>query len=149
LVVRPGYEYPKLVKLGSELNIKNASSQKEFSELYNYVWRGIDSLLTGVKTIYYSPVGVLNNVSFSALINDNKNQSDSSKSNWSYLMDRYELNQLTSTRYLADRTLKKNESLPLSIKLIGGVNYSDLPISKDSIKINEKKYIIKDDEIIS
>lgn len=137
LVVRPGYEYPKLVKLGSELNIKNASSQKEFSELYNYVWRGIDSLLTGVKTIYYSPVGVLNNVSFSALINDNKNQSDSSKSNWSYLMDRYELNQLTSTRYLADRTLKKNESLPLSIKLIGGVNYSDLPISKDSIKINE------------
>jgi hypothetical protein len=68
LVVRPEYEYPKLVKLGSEVNIKNASSQKEFSDLYKYVWRGVDSLLTGVKTVYYSPVGELNNVSFSALI---------------------------------------------------------------------------------
>jgi CHAT domain-containing protein/Tfp pilus assembly protein PilF len=137
LVVRPNYEYPKLVKLGSELNIKNASSQKEFSELYKYVWSGIDSLLTGVKTIYYSPTGELNNVSFSALISENNNQLDSSKSNWSYLMDQYNLHQLTTTRYLADVTLKRNDSLPLSIKLIGGVNYSDLPLSKDSIEINE------------
>ncbi len=137
LVVRPNYEYPKLVKLGSELNIKNASSQKEFSELYKYIWSGIDSLLTGVKTVYYSPVGELNNVSFSALISANKNQSDSSISNWSYLMDRYDIQQVTTTRYLAHGTLKKNESIPLSIKLIGGVNYSDLPQSKDSIEINE------------
>ena len=137
LVVRPGYEYPKLVKLGTEINIKNSSSQKEFSELYNYVWKGIDSLLLGVKTIYYSPVGELNNVSFSALMSETNNQSDSLKSNWSYLMDRYNLHQLTTTRYLADGTLKRNDSLPLSIKLIGGVNYSDLPLTKDSIQINE------------
>ena len=137
LLVRPGYEYPKLVKLGSELNIKNACSQKKFSDLYNYVWRGVDSLLTGVKTVYYSPVGELNNVPFSALINDNNYQSDSSKSNWSYLIDRYDLHQVTTTRYLADGTLKDNESIPLSIKLIGGVNYSDLPLSNDSIEINE------------
>jgi CHAT domain-containing protein len=38
---------------------------------------------------------------------------------------------------LADGTLKKNESIPLSIKLIGGVNYSDLPLSKDSVYVNE------------
>jgi CHAT domain-containing protein len=137
IVVRPGYEYPKLVKLGSELNIKNSSSQKEFSELYNYVWKGIDSLLTGVKTIYYSPVGELNNVSFSALMSETNNQTDSTKSNWSYLIDRYDLHQVTTTRYLADGTLKKNESIPLSIKLIGGVNYSDLPLSKDSVYVNE------------
>jgi len=137
LVVRPEYEYPKLVKLGSELNIKNASSQKEFSDLYNYVWRGIDSLLSGVNTIYYSPVGELNNVSFSALMSENKNQSDSTKSNWSYLIDRYDLHQVTTTRYLADGTLKRNDSLPLSIKLIGGVNYSDLPLTTDSVAINE------------
>ena len=139
LVVRPGFEYPKMVKLGSELDIKNASSQKEFSELYNYVWKGIDSLLDGVKTIYYSPVGELNNVSFSALINENKknNQSEKTGSNWSYLMDHYELHQLTTTRYLADGTLKKNKTIPLSIKLIGGVNYNDLPIVKDSVKKTE------------
>lgn len=137
LVIRPEYEYPKLVKLGSELNIKNASSQREFSDLYKFVWVGIDSLLTGVKTIYYSPVGELNNVSFSALVSENKNQSDSSKSNWSYLIDRYDLHQVTTTRYLADGTLNRNDSLPLSIKLIGGVNYSDLPLSKDSLEENE------------
>lgn len=137
LVVRPGYEYPKLVKLGSELHIKNAVLQKEFSELYKYIWSGIDSLLIGVKTIYYSPSGELNNVSFSALINENHSQLDPSNSNWTYLMDRYDLHQLTTTRYLADGILNKNEPLPLSIKLIGGVNYSDLPLSKDSIEINE------------
>ena len=137
LVVRPGYHYPKLVKLGSELNIKNVSSQREFSDLYKYVWSGIDSLLTGVKTIYYSPVGELNNVSFSALMSENKNQSDSTKSNWSYLIDRYDLHQLTTTRYLADGIIKKNNSLPLSIKLIGGVNYTDLPTAIDSLLITE------------
>ncbi len=137
LIVRPMYEYPKLVKLGSELNIKNSSSQKEFSELYNYVWKGIDSLLIGVKKIYYSPVGELNNVSFSALMSETNNQSDSTKSNWSYLIDRFDLHQVTTTRYLADGTLKKNESIPLSIKLMGGVNYSDLPLAKDSVVINE------------
>lgn len=139
LVVRPEYEYPKLVKLGSESNIKSSCSQREFSDLYNYVWRGIDSLLSGVKTIYYSPVGELNNVSFSALISENKinNQLDSAKSNWSYLMDHYELHQLTTTRYLADGTLKKNKEMRLSIKLIGGVNYTDLPILNDTINKEE------------
>ncbi len=139
LVVRPEYEYPKLVKLGSESNIKSSCSQREFSDLYNYVWRGIDSLLTDVKTIYYSPVGELNNVSFSALISENKtnNQLDSAKSNWSYLMDHYEFHQLTTTRYLADGTLKKNKEMPHSIKLIGGVNYTDLPILKDTINKEE------------
>lgn len=137
LVVRPEYEYPKLVKLGTELNIKKAISQKEFSELYKYVWSGIDSLLNSVKTIYYSPSGELNNVSFTALINENNKQLDSSKSNWSYLMDRYDLHQLTTTRYLADGTLKKNESIPLSIKLVGGVNFTDLPLVKDSINKEE------------
>ena len=141
LVVRPEYEYPKLVKLGSEVNIKNASFQKEFSELYNYVWRGVDSLLLGVKTVYYSPVGELNNISFSALISDIKtsNQIDTNQPNWSYLIDRYELHQLTTTRYLADETLKKNKPLPLSIKLVGGVNYSELPLVKDSISKEESK----------
>ena len=139
LVVRPEYEYPKLVKLGSEVHIKNASYQKEFSELYNYVWRGVDSLLLGVKTVYYSPVGELNNISFSALISDIKtsNQIDTNQSNWYYLMDRYELHQLTTTRYLADESLKKNKPLPLSIKLVGGVNYSELPLVKDSISKEE------------
>jgi CHAT domain-containing protein len=137
LVVRPEYEYPKLVKLGSEVKIKSACSQKEFPELYNYVWRGIDSLLSGVKTIYYSPVGELNNVSFSALIYRNLKEIDSSKSNWSYLIDKYDLHQLTTTRYLADGTLNKKEQISHSIKLIGGVNYADLPIVKDSVEKTE------------
>lgn len=106
--------------------------------MVNYtVFSRIDSLLFGVKTIYYSPVGELNNVSFSALMSETNNQSDSLKSNWSYLMDRYNLHQLTTTRYLADGTIKRNDSLPLSIKLIGGVNYSDLPTIKDTVQITE------------
>ncbi len=139
LLVRSEYDYPKLVKLGSESLIKSSCSKMEFSELYDYVWKGIDSLLTGVNTIYYSPAGELNNVSFSALICQNEASilKDSSKSNWSYLIDKYELHQLTTTRYIADGTLKKNDSIPLSIKLIGGINYIDFPTVQDSVQTTE------------
>jgi hypothetical protein len=144
LVVRPDYEYPKLVSLGEEDAIRTAVQNKDFSTLYNEAWKGIDSLLVGVKRVYYSPAGELNNVSFSALcteegnefIASNKekkrgvvigNDKTTTKACNAVLMDKYELHQLTTTRYLADGTLKKEKPMQPSLALVGGINFDEIP----------------------
>jgi len=146
LVVRPGFEYPKLVKLGKEDDIvlANQAKAQDFSALYDLIWESTDSLLSGVKTIYYSPTGELNNISFNALCfeasdsllvtagsaqrgEELETASSSTHICNSVLMDKYTMHQLTTTRYLADGTLKKNRTLNYSITLAGGINYDDIP----------------------
>jgi tetratricopeptide (TPR) repeat protein len=144
LVVRPDYEYPKLVCLGEEEDIRTATQNKDFSALYNEAWKGIDSLLVGVKRVYYSPAGELNNVSFSALCTEEGNElvatnkdknrgvvigsnKTTTKACNEVLMDKYELHQLTTTRYLADGTLKKEKPIQPSLALVGGINFDDVP----------------------
>ena len=156
LVVRPGYEYPRLVKLAPETDIKNALAVNDFALLYELVWQGIDTLLTGVNTVYYSPVGELNNIAFSALCFE---AGDSLKAAMSaanrgiligseetvvrscnaVLMDKYTLHQLTTTRYLADGTLKKDRPLNSSITLLGGINYDDVPKVENVIEREESE----------
>ena len=144
LVVRPGYEYPKLVCLGEEDVIRSAAQNKDFSALYKEAWKGIDSLLVGVKRVYYSPEGELNNVSFSALCTEEGNElvasnkeknrgvvignnKTSTKACNAVLIDKYELHQLTTTRYLADGTLKKEKPMQPTLALVGGINFDDIP----------------------
>jgi len=143
LVVRPNYEYPKLVTLGNEEAIRTATQNKDFSSLYNLVWKDLDTLLTGVKTVHYSPAGVLNNVSFSAMCFEagdsvlasfelnrgviiSKNNKKKQSCN-AVLMDKYKLHQLTTTRYLADGTLKREKPMQPSLALLGGINFDDIP----------------------
>jgi hypothetical protein len=144
LVVRPDYEYPKLVCLGEEDVIRSPAQNKDFSALYNEAWKGIDSLLVGVKRVYYSPAGELNNVSFSALCSEEGNEAVATNKDKNrgvvigsnktttracneVLMDKYELHQLTTTRYLADGTLKKEKPMQPSLALVGGINFDDIP----------------------
>jgi hypothetical protein len=144
LVVRPDYEYPKLVRLGEEDAIRTATQNKDFSTLYTETWKGLDSLLEGVKRVYYSPAGELHNVSFSALCTEEGNElvatnkdknrgvvignnQTTTKACNAVLMDKYELHQLTTTRYLADGTLKKEKPMQPSLALVGGINFDDIP----------------------
>jgi tetratricopeptide (TPR) repeat protein len=156
LIIRPTYEYPKLVKLGKEDDIVLANQPKaqDFSALYDLIWESTDSLLSGVKTIYYSPTGELNNISFNALCfeasdsllvtagsaqrgEELETASSSTHICNSVLMDKYTMHQLTTTRYLADGTLKKNRPLNYSITLAGGINYDDIPATEDNIHREE------------
>jgi tetratricopeptide (TPR) repeat protein len=132
LLVRSDYEYPKLVKIGSEPEVKEAIQMKDLSTLYSLVWQGIDSLLEGVDRVYYSPDGELNNLSFSGLYRL-ENESDSI----SYLIDRYELHQLTTTRYLADGTLLKQKPFESSAVLLGGIDYNQIPCVIALTKVEE------------
>ena len=124
LIVKQGDKYPALVKLCSEDELKRFSPEKELNDLYSLLWKPISNQLTGIKTIYYTPAGLMNNIPFQALYEDKMEGRE-------YLMDKYSLNQLTSTRYLA-LGLKKRAEEPIetNIALFGGVNYNDLPDSK-------------------
>lgn len=84
------------------------------TDMYNLIWRPIDSLLRAksVKTVYYSPSGLLHRVSFAAL----------PVSSRKVLANRYSLNQLGSTRSLVQQ---QAEPLAhnLNVQLFGGVQY--------------------------
>lgn len=80
-------------------------------QLYNLVWSPIEKQLVGVKRVYYSPIGTLNAVSFSALANDD-----------GVLSDRYSLQLLSSTAELI-RLKNNSNSLPDNATLYGGISY--------------------------
>jgi CHAT domain-containing protein len=121
LIVKLGVKYPQLVKICKENELKQYSPEAELKDIYDLVWKPLSPYLNGIKTIYYSPAGLLNNIPFQALYKEENGQRE-------YLMDKFTLHQLTSTRYLA-LDLKKKEQEPIdnSIALFGGINYNDYP----------------------
>jgi CHAT domain-containing protein len=146
LVLRHDVSAPQLVRLCTEKQLAAIAPKSGFSSLYPLVWEPIDSLLSNIRTVYYAPVGVLSNVPFHALYKA-KNEGDlltaavtnkrgvtvgeeatSSENGAEYLLDRYTLHQLSSTRWLALGLREKTETpLQPSIALVGGVDYDMLP----------------------
>jgi CHAT domain-containing protein/Tfp pilus assembly protein PilF len=128
LVLRPQFEYPKLVYLTEtnslfdhlkrELNENNTSQIYRIyeSELtYELIWKPLDSLLVGAETVYYSPVGLLHTVSFAAIrLPDNR-----------YLSDKYQLNLVTSTRQIVFPYSDFRLSNISSAALFGGIYYAN------------------------
>jgi CHAT domain-containing protein len=101
-------------KPGNSADIEN--------NLYNLIWKPVEELLKGAETIYYSPVGMLNLISFDAIpCPDNK-----------YLSDRYKMVAVTSTR----EVIRKNDEIfhssgNLKAVFYGGINYdSDTSVMK-------------------
>jgi CHAT domain-containing protein/tetratricopeptide (TPR) repeat protein len=142
LVIRPEYEVPKMVFLFEERDLKkllkettNGQGIRNISQLYGLnrghiviatdtlyssnalyklVWQPLESHLSGAKTIWYSPSGLLNKLSLQAIAINAKER----------LSDRYQLNCLSSTRVLASG---KNEHTlfidSTSAVFFGGINY--------------------------
>ena len=156
LVLKPGEKYPILVKLCQENQLKLIQPTSGFSAYYPLIWQPMVGALENVRTIYYSPTGELYNIPFHALYEqkeygDQKVEQKTSKRGVivpaetvkteikaEYLIDRYTLHQLTSTRYLAMGLKQKaQEPIAKSIAMVGGVNY-DFVNSKD-VKPNKQK----------
>lgn len=139
LVLRPGDKAPRVVPLltdeaplrrllarrkgatlyatrGSELDSDQLS---QGDSLYQLVWQPIDSLLSGVKTVYLSPSGLLHQVAFAALPYPNANPKGGS-----FLADRYQLRQVGSTRQVAQTNPTDDTYQRLtSAQLYGGIQY--------------------------
>ncbi|MCL2651271.1 MAG: tetratricopeptide repeat protein, partial [Candidatus Azobacteroides sp.] len=82
-------------------------------KLYNLIWQPLEKYLDGVETIYYSPAGLLNRISFSAIPVDTL-----------CLTDKYNLHLVSSTREIVNKDKKQTTLLPLKqVVEYGGIRY--------------------------
>jgi tetratricopeptide (TPR) repeat protein/CHAT domain-containing protein len=158
LVVKKGDLRPTLVRLCKEKELVSISPKLGCSAYYNLIWQPIEPVLNGIKTIYYAPTGELYNVPFHAIYSPKSNGDDviasksdkrgiivqsemvSTEQSAEYLMDRYSMHQLTSTRYLAmGLKEKEKEKIGSSITLVGGINYDFLPGEQSAKKKGKKQ----------
>lgn len=126
LVLKPGCKTPISVPLGKHKDLtdgltafdaKNSASlaSKLYAgttniNLYSLLWEPLESELSDCKTIYFSAPGILHTIAFNAIRTPDGN----------YLMDKYDLRQLTTTAQL---TLPSDNSVPKSAALLGDVLY--------------------------
>ncbi len=157
LVLKKGDKNPTLVKLCKEKELQSITPKMGYSAYYSLVWQPLEAALKDVKTIYYAPTGELYNVPFHAIYAPKgkgdevlaaktdkrgviiQNERAATEQNAEYLMDRYTMHQLTSTRYLAMGLKQKaKESIGNNMAMVGGVNYDYLPGTNATQKKNKK-----------
>lgn len=82
------------------------------SDLYKLVWQPMESVLSGIKTIYFSPAGLLHKISFASM------RSESGE----YLSARFNLVQLSSTAQLVEM---KNPQIQKhnNLLMFGGIQF--------------------------
>ncbi|MCD6066054.1 MAG: Tetratricopeptide 1 repeat-containing protein [Bacteroidetes bacterium] len=142
LLIKRDSKHPEVVRLCTESELQRilgsfrgnnisfvnevyGTGQQTQTALYNKVWQPLEGQLAGIKTVYYSPVGLLHKVSFAGL----------SKKTGEYLCTTYKLNQLGSTGTLAHPSDGLFDGKEL-IMLMGGVQYNS-----DSTKTEVWSYL--------
>ena len=102
-------------------------------EIYNLVWKPIESYLKGANTVYITPSGQLHNLSFAGLKTDST----------TFLCDRYNIYTLLSSRDILKlkNEFKESESFNYTASVYGGADY-DLAYDKikkqDAVIFNNK-----------
>lgn len=104
--------------------VENNTTATLGKELYQLVWQPLEPYLKKVKKISYSPAGKLFNIAFHALPVDSN----------TVLMDKYQLQQYTSTRQIVLRESEKQNTKPQSIVLFG-----DASFSMDSVALTKNR----------
>jgi CHAT domain-containing protein/Flp pilus assembly protein TadD len=92
----------------------NGTTASLGKDLYNLVWAPLEPYLKGIKKISYSPAGKLYSIAFHALPVDSTTM----------LMDKYELNQYTSTRQVALRKTQETKVNIKSVTLFGNATFT-------------------------
>ena len=130
LLITPDSKQPEMIRLfeekqmleildsatGNNLNQVNhlyGTNLKVNESLYKLIWQPLEKYLEGVKTVYYSPEGILHKVSFAAI----------GKSKNMYLCDHVNLQQVSSTGKVAmpeNALIDKN----LTACIVGGIDYT-------------------------
>jgi CHAT domain-containing protein len=141
LIILAGDSIPAFIPLFEEkqlMNLLNKAGKNEnainrfYSEtfgndkessgnaLYRLIWGPLEKYLSGVHTIYYAPAGLLHRIAFGALPVDTAH----------FLLDRYALNQVLSTRSVAlPATVTQKSS---AINIWGDINYDLKKVNLDN-----------------
>lgn len=119
-IYKKDWEYPKLVSLFKQDDLKkvlttnkNPNQLYNSDQLYNLIWKPLEEEIEGNKTVYYSPSGLLNQISFSAMESDEVQLINKS----------YDLVRLSSTSVLENGEIEPNTESTL---FIGAINYEYL-----------------------
>lgn len=137
LILRSGWDVPKVVKLFSEKDIPgNIYDNSDFSKL---CWGPISEYLDNVKYIYFAPDGALYNIGIESLLNPNGK---------GYMADKYNLYRISSTRELVMRPEKSRTEKQKAI-IYGGIDYKHQDIvtassTEQSEQTTENIEIIRD-----
>ncbi|MFH0894080.1 MAG: CHAT domain-containing tetratricopeptide repeat protein [Bacteroidota bacterium] len=119
------YNTMALVKGSKPLINEYVDNERASQTMYSLIWKPIDPFIKGKETVFVSLTGMLNKISFNALM-DNKKQ---------LLLTKYDLHFLNSTRELA--TMKQaNVAASQTIALFGGINYD---MDSTQMKFNVKR----------
>jgi len=126
-IIKKEYDTPKIIPLCSTqtlLSILVDETDKRTNEsvdslyigqrgekLYQAIWKPIEDEMKGVKTIYYSPVGLIYTISLNA-INDGIN----------FLSEKYDVRLVSSTSEIIDMK-KEKQYIPENAVVYGGINY--------------------------
>ncbi len=99
-------------KRGANVQTSGSTYTNYADSLYLLIWSRIEPYLEGVKTVYYSPSGLLHNISFAAIpYNDSQ-----------LLSEKYELVYVASTGNIVNK--KQNRDInKFDIAIYGGLNY--------------------------
>ncbi|HOY30373.1 MAG TPA: CHAT domain-containing protein [Bacteroidales bacterium] len=122
LIILPQKRFPLMVELATEGEIikqipyiwkTDFPDLNNLQKLYDLIWEPIDIKIKGVKTIYYSPTGVLLYVPFNSIITRNN----------TLLGNEYEFHQLNSTREILHLQKNKKDIMIKDAALFGGIQY--------------------------
>lgn len=99
------------------------------NSLYQLVWKNIIPFLHDIKTVFYSPVGLLNTINASAL----------PISSWKNLQDSFNLVLVQSTRNLLELKNNSQNQTNREILLVGGVEYNKMNDNDLAANIEDTK----------
>jgi len=137
LILRPGMNAPEWVPLCEEAELKELFGQSGAGtkssrsikyteveadskpwdiynnvELYKTIWQPLEKTLKDVKTVYYSPSGLLHKITFNAILTEGNIR----------LMDKYDLHLVSTTREVVYRQ-REAVKAPKTAAVYGGILY--------------------------
>ncbi|MEO5948606.1 MAG: CHAT domain-containing tetratricopeptide repeat protein [Chitinophagaceae bacterium] len=116
------------------IEIENNGAASFGKDLYKLIWAPLEPYLNGIKKISYSPAGKLYSIAFHALPVDSN----------TLLIDKYNLQQYTSTRQVALRADENQTTKPSDIALFG-----DAEFSMDSLSLVKQRTNASGTEVTS
>lgn len=105
---------------------RGLKTKEEAINLYELIWRPLETYLEGIETIYYSPVGLLHRLNIGAIAIDE----------FECLLDKYKLVQTSSTRLTnQEESIFTNKD----IFLAGGIDYTLATSEVDNSGTNDDR----------
>ena len=93
--------------------------------LYRLIWQPLEKELQGVRTVYYSPSGMLHQIAFAAVPAGEGNREGGNREGLPLLSDKYDLRLVSSTREIARLKKETSGTLPQGTAAIFGGLYYD------------------------